>query len=719
MLHLSLQAKGKEPLYKDADAPVEDRIADLVQRMTLEEKVMQMNQWTYGKNANPNNIEDKMRDVQPEIGSLIFRSTEPEYRNDIQRKAMEESRLGIPIIFGFDVIHGYRTVFPIPLAQACSWNTDLVQKSCEVAAKEAWLSGVDWTFSPMIDVARDPRWGRVSEAYGEDTYANSAFAVAAVKGYQGDTLSDKYTIAACLKHFVGYSYSEGGRDYHYSDISAQTMWETLLPPFEAGVAAGAATVMSGFNDISGVPATSNHYTLTEILKDKWGHDGFVVSDWGSVKNLINQGVAASRKEAAYQAFSAGTEMDMVDNVYVENLPQLVKEGRIDRTQIDDAVSRILRVKMRLGLFEQPYVDVVPVDQRYFQSLPVAEQLAEESMVLLKNENEVLPLNASTPKIALIGPMVKDSVHIMGFWEGMGRAEDVTSIYEGISNEFKDKWTINYAQGCDFDGGDTSLLAKARFQAQASDIVVLCLGEKRRWSGENGSRSTIALPSIQEQLFAELTAIGKPVVLVLSSGRPLAIKDMADQADAILEIWQPGSVGAKALAGILSGRLNPSGKLSITFPQATGQIPIYYNQRPVANPNMGHYQDIPKEPLYEFGAGLSYTHFEYSDVVLSKDTLKSSETLVATIEVTNRGDFDGKETVLWYISDPVASISRPVRALKYFEKQMINREQTVSYQFEIDPQRDLSFVDSRGQRHLEAGLFYLHVNGQEVPFYLGD
>ena len=344
-------------VYKDKSAAIEDRIENLLGVMTLEEKILQMNQWAYGKNANPNNIGEKMKAVRPEIGSLIFRSTNPEYRNQIQRKAMEESRLGIPIIFGFDAIHGYRTIFPIPLAQACSWNTELVKKSCQIAAKESWLSGLDWTFSPMLDVARDARWGRVSEGYGEDPYANATFAVAAVHGYQGDNLANKYTIAACLKHYLGYSLSEGGRDYHFSDVSRQTLWETFMPPFEAGIKAGAATVMSGFNDISGTPASANHYTLTEVLKQKWGHDGFVVSDWGSVANLVEQGVAKDVKQAGYKSFMAGVEMDMVDNVYVDYLPELVKEGLVPMKSIDEAVRRILRVKMRLGLFENPYVDV--------------------------------------------------------------------------------------------------------------------------------------------------------------------------------------------------------------------------------------------------------------------------------------------------------------------------------------------------------------------------
>lgn len=714
-------SQEKQALYKDKNAPIEDRIENLLSLMTLDEKIKQMNQWTYGRNANPNNIGDKMKAVSPLIGSLLYRSTNPEYRNQIQKKAMEESRLGIPIIFGFDAIHGYRTVFPIPLAQACSWNTDLVKESCRISAKESWLSGLDWTFSPMLDVARDPRWGRVSEGYGEDSYANSQFAIAAVQGYQGENLADKYTIAACLKHYIGYSLSEGGRDYHYSDVSMQTLWETFMPPFEAGIKAGAATVMSGFNDITGIPASANHYTLTEVLKEKWGHDGFVISDWGSVRNLVEQGVAKDKKEAGLKSFMAGVEMDMVDDVYVDYLPELVAEGKVPMTSIDEAVRRILRVKMKLGLFENPYVDVVPEEERYIlpEYLKATEQLAAESMVLLKNNNNALPITSKYKNLAIIGPMVKDSIHIMGFWEGMGRPEDVETIYEGLQKEFKDKATLNYALGSDYDGEDRSGFADALKAAKKSDAVIVFLGEKRRWAGENGSRSTIALPKIQEDLVEELLKAKKPIILMLSSGRPLELIRLNEWADAIVEIWQPGTAAGSAVAGILSGRHNPSGKLSITFPQATGQIPIYYNMRESARPTLGHYQDIPRDPLYWFGHGLSYTNYVYSDITLSATQIKRDNKLVAEVEVTNSGDLDGKESVLWFIKDPVASISRPMKELQFFEKKFIKSGEKTTYRFEIDPMRDLSYVDSFGNKHLEAGDYFVIVNDQKVKFEIID
>lgn len=499
----SLFAQAKTPVYKDKNAPVEARVKDLVSKMTLEEKILQLNQYTAGQNTNINNIGEAMKNIPSEIGSLIYFGADPAYRNAIQQKAMEESRLGIPILFGYDVIHGMRTIYPISLAQACSWNPDLVTAAAAGAGKEAKLSGIDWTFSPMIDVARDPRWGRVSEGYGEDPYTNAVFGVATVKGYQGKNLSDPYSIAACLKHYVGYGESEGGRDYHYSDISMQSLWETYLQPYEACVKAGAATLMSSFNDISGTPGSANYYTLTEILKKQWKHDGFVVSDWDAVNQLIAQGVAADRKEACYKAFMAGVEMDMTDNIYFQNLKQLVEEKKVPMANINEAVSRILRVKFRLGLFDQPYTTVVEEPARYLQaqSKTVAQQLASESMVLLKNNGKTLPLTAGK-QIALIGPMAENKPNLLGSWAAHGNEKDVESISEALKNEFTAS-KITIAKGCDFEGDDESGFAEALSVAGQSDVVLMCLGEKREWSGENASRSTIALPEIQEKLVQEV------------------------------------------------------------------------------------------------------------------------------------------------------------------------------------------------------------------------
>ncbi len=716
-----LLAQAPLPVYKNKKATLENRVEDLLKRMTLEEKILQTNQWTYGKNANANNIEASKKAVRPEIGSLIYRSINPVYRNEIMRKAMEESRLGIPILMGFDVIHGYRTVYPIPLAQACSWNADLASQACAVAAKESRLSGVDWTFSPMIDVARDARWGRVAEGYGEDPYVNAIFSVASVKGYQGKNLSDSFSIAACLKHYIGYSLSEGGRDYRYADVSAQTMWETFMPPYEAGVKAGAATLMSAFNDISGVPASANTYTLTEILKQRWKHDGFVVSDWGSIENLIPQGFAKDRKDAALKSFMSGVEMDMVDNVYVENLQQLVKEKKIPLSSIDEAVRRILRIKFRLGLFDQPYVVELPEKDRYYQpaSMAVAEKLAEESMVLLKNNNQVLPLSKEIRQIALIGPMVKDSINLMGSWEGQGVTSAVETLFQGFAKEFANKATLNYAKGCDFEGTNETGFDEAIAMATKSEVVIVCMGEMKKWSGENATRSTIALPPIQERLVSALKKTGKPIILILSNGRPIELGNLDNLSDAMLEIWQPGIAGGTPAAGIISGRLNPSGKLAITFPLTTGQIPTYYNMRQSARPKLGGYQDIATEPKYWFGHGLSYTSFTYGKVTLSDTIIKKNKKLIAQVQVTNAGIRDGKETALWFIADPVASITRPLKELKYFEKLSLKAGEQKTFKFEIDPMRDLSFPDANGLRRLESGDFYLVINNQKLKFELVD
>ena len=708
-----------QPVYKNKLAPIESRITDLVKRMNLEEKILQLNQYTFGLNNNPNNIGKEVTALPSGIGSLIYFSSDPVLRNKVQQKAMDSSRLGIPILFGFDVIHGFRTVYPISLAQACSWNLDLVTQNAGVAAKEAVLSGVDWTFSPMIDVARDPRWGRISEGYGEDPYVNAVFGVATVKGYQGKNLADPFSMAACLKHYVAYGMSEGGRDYRYSDVSAQSLWETYLPPYEAGVKAGAATLMSAFNDISGVPATANKYLLTDILKKRWNHDGFVVSDWNAIEQLIDQGVAKDKKEAGMKAFNAGVEMDMKDNIYLQYFDELIKEGKISMSSIDDAVSRVLRVKFRLGLFDDPYTTLVDEKQRYLQQedITLASKLAEESMVLLKNRNGILPFAASVKSIALIGPMAKDKSNILGSWSFNGKADDAESIFEGLEKEVKGKMEIHYAVGCGFEGEDYSGFKEAVSAAEKSDVIVVCLGELKTWSGENASRSTIALPAIQEKLVEALRKTGKPIILILSNGRPLELVRLEPLADAMVEIWQPGIAGGTPLAGILTGRLNPSAKLAITFPLTTGQIPTYYNMRQSARPKEGMYQDIPTEPLYWFGHGLSYTNYEYSNVTVSKTQFRKNEKIMAEVIVKNAGKVNGKEAVLWYISDPASSISRPMKELKYFEKKEIKAGETVVYKFEIDPMRDLSFVDASGTRLLEEGDFFIHIGKEKIKVEL--
>ncbi|MFS3045750.1 glycoside hydrolase family 3 N-terminal domain-containing protein [Bacteroides ovatus] len=718
----SLSSKDKKsiPLYKDAKAPIEKRIDDLISRMTLEEKILQLNQYTLGRNNNVNNVGEEVKKVPSEIGSLIYFDINPELRNSMQKKAMEESRLGIPIIFGYDAIHGFRTIYPISLGQACSWNPGLVEQACAVSAQEARMSGVDWTFSPMIDVARDPRWGRVAEGYGEDPYTNGVFAAASVRGYQGDDMSAENRMAACLKHYVGYGASEAGRDYVYTEISAQTLWDTYLLPYEMGVKAGAATLMSSFNDISGVPGSANPYIMTEILKKRWKHDGFIVSDWGAVEQLKNQGLAAIKKDAARYAFNAGLEMDMMSHAYDRHLKELVEEGKVTMAQVDESVRRVLRVKFRLGLFERPYTPVTNEKDRFFrpQSMAVAAQLAAESMVLLKNDNQILPLT-NKKKIAVVGPMAKNGWDLLGSWCGHGKDTDVEMLYDGLTAEFGGDAELRYAMGCKPQGNDRSGFAGALDVARWSDVVIVCLGEMLTWSGENASRSTIALPQIQEELVKELKEAGKPIILVLSNGRPLELNRMEPLCDAILEIWQPGINGARSMAGILSGRINPSGKLAMTFPYSTGQIPIYYNRRKSGRGHQGFYKDITSDPLYPFGHGLSYTEFKYGTVTPSATKVKRGDKLSAEVTVTNTGARDGAETVHWFISDPYCSITRPVKELKHFEKQFIKAGETKTFRFDIDLERDFGFVNEDGKRFLEAGEYHILVQGQTVKIELID
>lgn len=718
----SLSSKDKKsiPLYKDAKAPIEKRIDDLISRMTLEEKILQLNQYTLGRNNNVNNVGEEVKKVPSEIGSLIYFDINPELRNSMQKKAMEESRLGIPIIFGYDAIHGFRTIYPISLGQACSWNPGLVEQACAVSAQEARMSGVDWTFSPMIDVARDPRWGRVAEGYGEDPYTNGVFAAASVRGYQGDDMSAENRMAACLKHYVGYGASEAGRDYVYTEISAQTLWDTYLLPYEMGVKAGAATLMSSFNDISGVPGSANPYIMTEILKKRWKHDGFIVSDWGAVEQLKNQGLAATKKDAARYAFNAGLEMDMMSHAYDRHLKELVEEGKVTMVQVDESVRRVLRVKFRLGLFERPYTPVTNEKDRFFrpQSMAVAAQLAAESMVLLKNNNQILPLT-NKKKIAVVGPMAKNGWDLLGSWCGHGKDTDVEMLYDGLTAEFGGDAELRYAMGCKPQGNDRSGFAGALDVARWSDVVIVCLGEMLTWSGENASRSTIALPQIQEELVKELKEAGKPIILVLSNGRPLELNRMEPLCDAILEIWQPGINGARSMAGILSGRINPSGKLAMTFPYSTGQIPIYYNRRKSGRGHQGFYKDITSDPLYPFGHGLSYTEFKYGTVTPSATKVKRGDKLSAEVTVTNTGARDGAETVHWFISDPYCSITRPVKELKHFEKQFIKVGETKTFRFDIDLERDFGFVNEDGKRFLEAGEYHILVQGQTVKIELID
>lgn len=706
------------PLYKDADAPLELRVEDLLARMTLEEKILQLNQYTLGRNNIENNLGETVKKVPAEAGSVIYFGDDAKLRNAMQKRCIEDSRLGIPMLFGHDVIHGYKTIAPVPLAMAASWNPALVQESCRFAAREASHCGVDWTFSPMVDVAHDPRWGRVMEGYGEDPYLASVFCQAAVRGYQGENLGAEGTIAACLKHFIGYAASEAGRDYVYTEISDQTLWDTYFPPFKAGVDAGACTLMSSFNTISGIPASANHYTMTEILKERWGFDGFIVSDWDAIKQLINQGMAKDQKEAGMLAFNAGLDMDMVDDIYRKYMAELVQEGKISERLVDESVRRVLRIKFRLGLFERPYTTELPASKIYLQAdaLASAEDLAQQSMVLLKNEASLLPLKGAR-KIALIGPHVNTRKDLMGNWVGRGEDKDVITLAEGFKQEFAGLEVI-VAEGCGIETADKAMLSEAVEVAQSSDVVVLTVGEKSSWSGENTSRTTIAIPQCQIELLKAVKATGKKVVVLVASGRPNDLSAVEPLADAMLEIWMPGSTAGRAVAGIVSGRYNPSGRLPITFPMSTGQIPIYYNRRNSGRRGtQGIYKDMSSDPLYTFGYGLSYSSFEYSDIQLSASEITADTALEVKVSVKNTSDTDGMETVQLYICDPYCSIARPVRELKAFDKKLIKAGESVEFGFTLDPMKDLAFVDRNGQPLLEAGEFHIFVGGKKVSVTL--
>ena len=706
--------KNATPLYKDASAPVEKRVEDLLSRMTLEEKIMQLNQYTLGRNTVDNNLREMVGAVPAEAGSVIYFSDDANLRNMMQKRCMEETRLGIPMLFGHDVIHGYRTMAPVPLAQAASWNPSLVEAVSHDAGKEAFYCGVDWTFSPMVDIARDPRWGRVMEGYGEDPYLTSMFCQAAVRGYQGEDLSAEERIAACLKHFVGYGASEAGRDYVYTEISDQSLWDTYLPSFYAGVEAGAASVMSAFNNISGVPASANKYTMTDVLKRRWNWDGMVVSDWDAIIQLTNQGAAKDGYEAAEKAINAGIDMDMMDNLYRTHLAKLIEDGRVSLETVDECVRRVLRMKFRLGLFERPYTEVRSENEIYLQpdALANAERLAQESMVLLKNDNSLLPLK-NVSKIALIGPLADTQGELIGNWVARGRDSEVISILSGMKEEFGSA-EITSVSGCRIEETDEASVASAVEAAKSADVVVLCLGEKTKWSGENCSRSSIALPQVQEGLLRCVKAVGKPVVVLIASGRPVDLSRIAPMSDALVEIWMPGTTAGKAVAGILSGRYNPSGRLPMTFPYTTGQIPIYYNRRnPARRGTQGWYKDIQIEPMYEFGYGLSYSTFEYSPVTLSSDSVAKDGKVTASVTVRNTSDVDGMETVQWYIYDPVCSITRPVKELKHFEKVLLKTGESKTFTFEIEPYRDLSFVDRTGKRFLDSGEYHIIVKDSKV------
>ena len=713
---------------------ISQKVDSVLNLMTIGEKIGQLNQYNDDWIATGPVTVDIMKSEQirnGEVGSLLNCMGTERIRK-WQDVAMQ-SRLKIPLLFGQDVIHGYKTTFPIPLAESCSWDLELIELSARIAATEASAGGIHWTFAPMVDIARDPRWGRVMEGAGEDTYLGSKIAVARVKGFQGDKLGEINSMMACAKHFAAYGAVIGGRDYNSVDMSPRQLLETYLPPFKAAVDANVATFMSAFNDINGIPSTGNTHLLKEILKNQWDFKGFVVSDWGSVGGLITHGYVADGYEAAYCAITAGCDMDMESRIYKNNLANLVADGKLSVDVIDEAVRRILTKKFELGLFDDPYKFCNAEREKKELNNPAhtkeAREIAAESIVLLKNENYLLPLSKNTRTIAFIGPLVKSVSQNKGFWDIEVPGQDssfVVSQWEGLKNKVGKNTNLLYAKGCDIDGKNKEGFTEAVSVAKQADVVILSIGERRDMSGEAKSRSNICIPGVQEDLLNVLLATGKPVVVLINAGRPLVFNYTAENAPAILYTWWLGSEAGNAIADVLFGDVNPSAKLTMTFPRSVGQIPIYYNHfntsHPAQNDNdrfyRSAYNDLSIYPQYEFGYGLSYTSFTYSNLRLDKRRMNGNEKIKVSLTVTNTGKYRGEEIVQLYLRDKVASVIRPVAELKDFNKLELNVGESKTILFIIDKEK-LSFYNQQLQWVAEPGEFDLMIGASSKDIRLKD
>ena len=697
---------------------VEKEINSLLARMTLEEKLGQLQQLDGEANGNyrPEHIELARRGL---LGSTLnVRGAKT--TNELQRVAMTESRLKIPLIFGYDVIHGYRTIFPIPLAEASSWDPASVERGASIAAAEARAVGLHWTFAPMVDIARDPRWGRIMEGSGEDPFLGSAMARARTLGFQGKDYSASDKVVACAKHYVGYGAAEAGRDYNTTDISEWSLRETYLPPFKAAVDAGVGTFMSAFNDLNGVPASANRFTLTKVLRDEWKFDGFVVSDYTSVQELINHGLAANGSDAANLALNAGVDMEMVSRLYNQNGAALLKEGRLTQQTIDEAVRRILRVKFRLGLFDNPYADEARESRVVFsqEHQTAAREIAARSMVLLKNDRNLLPINKNVRSIALIGPLADSQKDMIGAWSGDGHASDAVTLLQGIKSKVGSGVQVNYAKGCDVTGDNTSGFDEAVSAAKSSDVVIMAIGEAAEMSGEASSRSSIDVPGRQLDLVRAIQATGKPVVIVLMNGRPLTIPWLAENSTAILEAWFAGTQAGNAIADVLFGDVNPGGKLPLTFPRSVGQVPLYYNHMNTGRPPdpnskwTSKYLDIEWTPLFPFGYGLSYTQFALSNLQLSARSIQPDGKVTVTVDVQNTGSRAGDEVVQLYLHDVAASRTRPVKELKGFQRVSLQPGEKRHLTFTLTP-AELGFYNKEMRFVVEPGAFNIMVGNSSA------
>lgn len=702
-------------------AAINARVETLLAKMTLEEKIGQLTLYTTDWGSTGPTIREGYKDdIRKGACGNLFNSHSTAFVRELQKVAVEETRLKIPLLFGFDVIHGYKTIFPIPLGEAASWDLEAVEKSARVASVEASAAGLNWTFAPMVDISRDPRWGRVMEGAGEDPYLGSRIAEARVKGIQGKKLGDTDAMLACVKHFAGYGAPMGGRDYNTVDMSEKYFREFYLPPYQAAINAGAATVMTSFNDYDGIPASGNKFLLDQILRKEWGFEGFVVTDYTSINEMVLHGVVANEKEAGELALNAGVDMDMQGGVYHGYLKKSLQEGKVTQAQIDEAVRRVLRLKFELGLFEDPYKFCNAEREKNTLLAPAhraaAREVARKSIVLLKNDQDVLPLKKSQ-KIALIGPLADNKTELIANWNGAGNFNDCVSLKEGLSGA-----NMQYAKGCELDGVDRSGFQEALRIAGQSDIIVVAVGEKANISGEATSKTQINLPGVQEELVLELCKTGKPVVVVLMNGRPVVIPAIAEKANAILETWWLGTEAGNAIADVIWGNHNPSGKLPMSFPRSEGQIPVFYNEKNTGRPFDPNskwttkYIDESNSPQWPFGFGLSYTTFAYSAPKASVETASSRGVpagqqvkVRVSATVSNTGKVAGEEVVQLYIRDLVGSTTRPVKALKGFSKIMLQPGESREVRFDLTAD-ELSFYRSDNTFGMEPGEFDIMVGG---------
>jgi beta-glucosidase len=706
----------------------ENLIDSLIQKMTIKEKAGQLTLFTsYWDVTGPVMNTDYMQFVRDGKCGNIFNAHSVVYNKSLQKVAVEETRLGIPLLFGYDVVHGHKTIFPVPLAEACSWDLDLLKKTSELAAREAAASGLNWTFAPMVDISRDPRWGRVSEGSGEDPYLGSLIAKARVEGFQGTDLSDSHTLAACIKHFAAYGAPVAGRDYNTVDMSKIALYQDYLPPYKAGIDAGAVTVMASFNELFGVPATASRYLITDILREEWGFTGFVVSDYTGIEELMDHGIAANTMHAGELSFTAGIDMDMQSGIFARDLPKLVNEGKISMEKIDQAVKRVLMIKYRLGLFNDPYCYLDEEREKAEigtdEILEHALMAAQRSVVLLKNESfkgsKLVPIAESNRNISVFGPLAENKIDMLGSWHAAGDETKVATLLSGLKSRFPQA-NVNYSKGCDFYSSDKSGFSEALKLAEKSDINIIAIGETQAQSGEAASKSDISIPGIQEEFALELIKTGKPVIVIIMAERPLCFPVLNEKASAIFYAWHLGTQAGNAMADILAGNYNPSGKLVMSIPQNVGQIPIYYNHKNTGRPfdkndkYTSKYLDVSNEPMYPFGYGLSYSNFEYSRIVLDKTSISASENLTVSVSVKNIGKYAGEETVQLYIRDMVGSITRPVKELKGFEKIHLEPGEIKKLSFSIS-EKDLRFYNSKLQYISEPGTFkvFIGTSSEEV------